>query len=270
MSVVWLNGRLCDAHQAHVSVADRGLTLGDGLFETFRVHSGMLRHLDVHMARLQAGAAILDLPVPSLEDVQQAGQALCQANGIQQGSARLTVTRGVGPRGLLPPENPVPTVFMTVTSGVPTCSSVSVLTSKRVRQDEKSILCQMKSLNYLPFILARQEAARAGCGDALILNLAGRVADTTVSTVVIQESGRWLTPAITEGALPGVARAVLLGAGLVAEAEIIPQRVYEAEAVYLINSLGARSVTSLDGRPLPQCQAGFNKLCAAMDIPLPP
>ncbi|WP_281700560.1 aminotransferase class IV [Acetobacter malorum] len=269
MSLVWLNGHLCAAEQAHVSLADRGLTLGDGLFETLRVQNGRVCHLDLHMQRLQDGGAVLGLAVPKAAMVAQAAQALLQATKFQNGSARLTVTRGVAPRGLLPPQQGEPTVFMTVTAGEAKASSVSLMTSQTIRRDEQSPLNCLKSLNYLPNILARQEAARAGCDEALLLNVRGRVAETTISTVVIQEGDAFFTPSVGEGALPGVARAVLLQAGLLREEPLSLARLKAADGLYLINSLSVRQVTAFDGASVRQCPAGLSRLCAALDISLP-
>ncbi|GBQ75134.1 aminotransferase [Acetobacter malorum DSM 14337] len=269
MSLVWLNGHLCESAQAHVSLADRGLTLGDGLFETLRVQNGRVCHLDLHMQRLQHGGAVLGLAVPSAAMVAQAAQALLQAAGVQNGSARLTVTRGVAPRGLLPPQQGEPTVFMTVTAGEAKVSSVSLMTSQTIRRDEQSPLNCLKSLNYLPNILARQEAARAGCDEALLLNVRGRVAETTISTVVIQEGNAFFTPSVGEGALPGVARAVLLQTGLLREEPLSLARLKAADGLYLINSLSMRQVTAFDGVSVRQCPAGLSRLCAALDISLP-
>nr|WP_298797928.1 aminotransferase class IV [uncultured Acetobacter sp.] len=269
MSFVWLNGRLCEAGQAHVSLADRGLTLGDGLFETLRVQNGSVLHLDLHMQRLQHGGCVLGLSVPSIEAVADAVRTLLEATGVQNGSARLTVTRGVAPRGLLPPQQGVPTVFMTVTEGQAKVSSVSLMTSHTIRRDEQSPLNSLKSLNYLPNILARQEAAQAGCDEALLLNLCGRVAETTISTVVLQEKGSFLTPPVAEGALPGVARAVLLQAELVREESISLARLKDAEALYLVNSLSVRTVHTVDGQPMGNCRVGLVRLCAALDMTPP-
>ncbi|OUJ10905.1 aminotransferase class IV [Acetobacter sp. DsW_059] len=264
--VVWLNGALCPADKAYVSVADRGLTLGDGLFETFRVDKGKLLHIGLHMARLQAGSTVLALPVPEQDVVEQAAASLLGALNIEQGSARLTVTRGAGPRGIAPPAQSQPTVFMTASEGASVPADVTLITSQLVRQDELSVLCQFKTLNYLPSILARQEAIKARAGDALILNTKGRVAETTVSSVLVQKAGRFLTPSQKEGALPGVACAVLRQKGLLDDVVLTREDLIQADAVYLVNALSLRCVTSLDGMPLRQDRNGFYRVCKELSL----
>ncbi|HYC68073.1 aminotransferase class IV, partial [Brevundimonas sp.] len=101
MSVVWLNGALVDEGAARIAPTDRGLLLGDGVFETLRVEAGAPCRLERHLARLRAGAALLDLAVP-LDDgaIAAAMAALLEAHGLAAASLRLTLTRGSGPRGL--------------------------------------------------------------------------------------------------------------------------------------------------------------------------
>ena len=66
MRKIHLNGRLIDAGDARIDPADRGLLLADGLFETLRAHGGRPFCLDLHLARLAAGAALLGLPPPAV------------------------------------------------------------------------------------------------------------------------------------------------------------------------------------------------------------
>ncbi len=116
--LIHLNGALVSAAEARVDPADRGLALGDGLFETIRVRDGRPLRLAAHCARLRAGADVLDLPVPvSDEALGRALEETLKANAVTDGVLRLTLTRGPGPRGLLPPPQPRPTVLITAAAG---------------------------------------------------------------------------------------------------------------------------------------------------------
>ena len=111
--VIWLNGALVAAEAARIDPADRGLLLGDGLFETLRVAASAPRHAARHLARLQAGARLLRLDLPDADELHQALDAVIAAQRLVEGTLRLTVTRGPGPRGVLPPRAPRPTVLVT-------------------------------------------------------------------------------------------------------------------------------------------------------------
>ncbi|MCI1439090.1 MAG: aminotransferase class IV, partial [Acetobacter peroxydans] len=185
---------------------------------------------------------------------------------LEEGSIRLTLSRGEGPRGLQPPANTRPTLALTATPGAFARTTVRTITSKLIRRDETSPLSRIKSLNYLPGILARQEAARANAEDALLLNMHGRVAESTISSIIIaSEDGALITPPISEGALPGVARGMLLARGLAREATLENEQILWARGVWLVNTLSLREVTVLDGQALATDPALTETLAACFD-----
>ncbi|WP_298284075.1 aminotransferase class IV [Acidocella sp.] len=247
---LWLNGALMDAAAARIDPADRGLLLGDGLFETMAAHAGAVPELARHYQRLCAGAALLRLAVPvGRDELARAARALLEANHLNSAALRLTLTRGPGPRGLLPPADGTPTLLLTA-APLPPNSGPARLVTSTIRRDETSPLCRVKSLNYLPSVLARLEAVERGADDAVMLNLAGRVAETSAATLFVKLAGNWLTPPVADGALPGVCRAALLEAGRVREAALTPEALARAEAICLGNALSLRGVAALDGQPL--------------------
>ena len=249
---IWLNGSLIEEVEARIAPSDRGLLLGDGLFETMAAENGAVPELARHYARLRRGAELLRLPVPfTLQNLAQIVATLLTANGLATAAVRLTLTRGSGPRGLLPGDATTPTLMLTA-SAMPAASGPARLMTAALRRDEGSILCTIKSLNYLPNVLARIEAAEVGADDALLLNHAGRVAEASASNVFVRLKGQWVTPPVTEGALPGVRRALLLEAGRVQEAPVSIAELAHAEALCLGNALSMRAVASLDGRILPE------------------
>jgi branched-chain amino acid aminotransferase len=247
---IWLNGSILKTAEAHISPADRGLLLGDGLFETLLARNGAACDTSLHFARLTAGAALLRLTLPFDEAAFTAAlAATLHANTLQNSVLRLTLTRGAAPRGLLPPPG-TPTALITAAPLPPAAGPVSVIISKTIRRDETSPLSAIKSLNYLPNILARMEAAERGADDALLLNHAGRLAEATAGNLFIRLQGEWLTPPVFEGALPGIRRAKLLASGAVREAEIGPASLSIADTICIGNVLGLRPVTKLNGTPI--------------------
>ncbi|HVE23079.1 MAG TPA: aminotransferase class IV [Acidocella sp.] len=259
---IWLNGALVSAEAARIDPADRGLLLGDGLFETLRVADGAPRHAARHFARLQEGAELLRLKLPDADELHRALEAVIAAQGLIEGSLRLTVTRGPGPRGVLPPRAPHPTVLVTAAPLAPPAGPAEIVIARGIARDESSPLSRIKSLNYLPFILARIEAEERGAADALLLNQAGLVAESSAATIFLRRRGEWLTPRLEDGALPGIRRAMLLEAGLVREAALPIPWLFEAEALCLGNALSLRPVRSLDGQTVGG-ETGFAAFAAA-------
>lgn len=97
----WVDGRPA----AELSVRDRGLAYGDGLFETLAVRAGTPRLLERHLARLEEGCRRLAIPLDAAA-LRQELLAFCAALG--DGVAKLIVTRGEGLRGYAPPAEASP------------------------------------------------------------------------------------------------------------------------------------------------------------------
>jgi branched-chain amino acid aminotransferase len=246
MSVVWLNGQLLPASAARIDPADRGFTLGDGLFETIRAADGNPAHAARHFARMRNGAAILGIPVPYGDnELDAALRAVLHANALNDAALRMTLTRGPAARGVLPPAAPQPTLLISAGSLPASPFAARVIVAQRTRRNESSRLSQIKSLNYLDGIMARQEAFEAGADDALLLNTRGDLAEATAANVFLLLDGVWLTPPVRDGALPGIARALVLEAGRAREATISGGDLQLAEAGFLTNSLGTQPIARI-------------------------
>lgn len=254
---IWLNGRMLPAAEARIDPADRGFTLGDGLFETIRIKDGQPRHLPRHLARLTAGADLLRLPLPyDTATLSEAMTALIQATGLTDGVLRLTLSRGTGARGVLPPPDARPTALMTAAPAAHMTAPVAAVIARSTRRNEHSPLSRLKSLNYLDSILARQEAAERGADEALLLNCAGRLAESSIANLFLSIGGRLLTPPAADGALPGIRRALILERHGAAEAPLTPDDFARADEAILTNSLGLRPLLSVDGTPVGNGAAG--------------
>ena len=245
----WLNGHLLDPYAACISPADRGFLLGDGIFETIRATAGRPHHLAHHLARLRRGAATLAIPVPFPDEALAAAIAQV-ASGIAQAAVRVTLSRGPGGRGVSPPPDARPTLLITAAPAPPPGGPLHAVIATNTRRNEHSPLSRIKSLNYLDSILARAEAARAGAGEAILLNTAGRVAEAAAGNLFVLHAGAWRTPPVAEGALPGIARLLLLAAGLAAEATLAADTLLAADAAFVSSSLGLRPIGRLGGRQL--------------------
>ncbi|MBB6253970.1 aminotransferase class IV [Nitrospirillum iridis] len=256
MSLVWLNGALRPADAAGIDVADRGFLLGDGLFETLCWRDGAVVRLDAHLARLAAGAAVLDLPLPPMA-VLAAGLAdTAVANGLTNGSLRLTVSAGVGARGLARPAQPQPTVLVTAAAPGAPMGPAKLVVAATTRRNEHSPLSGIKCLNYLDHILARNEAAARGADDAVLLNTEGRVACATAATLFAVVDGALVTPPLAAGALPGTRRAAVLAALGGEERGLDPADLRRATEMFLTSSLMVRSISRLDGMPVGDGRCG--------------
>jgi branched-chain amino acid aminotransferase/4-amino-4-deoxychorismate lyase len=225
---------------------DRGLTLGDGLFETILARDGELVLLDEHIARMQAGCMALGLPAPDAGDVRGLCLSVLAESDLAgaRAAVRLTLTAGSGGRGLDRPTDPEPHIFATIAASPRPAGPVALVTSE-VRRNEGSPAARLKTLSYVDNVLARRVASPA---EALMLNNAGELACAAAANIFWMRGGRLFTPSTGCGALDGIMRRQVMAA-IEVEAVRAPRAMLEgAEAIFLTNSLiGVRPVASLDG-----------------------
>lgn len=238
-----------------VPLDDRGLTLGDGLFETVLAEEGRLVDLAAHLDRMIAGCAALGLPTPDPATAEALMQEAVREAGLDAARAavRLTLTAGSGGRGLDRPATPAPRLFATAAAAPKPEEPVRLVTSG-IRRNAESPSSRWKTLAYLDNVLARREAQAAGGDEALMLNTRGEVACAAVANLFWVLEGRLYTPALECGVLPGVMRQRVLASAKRLSLEVIEvvegaSALAAAEAAFITNSLiGVRSVGELDGR----------------------
>ncbi|MGE8495983.1 MAG: aminodeoxychorismate lyase [Pseudomonas sp.] len=252
--LTWVDGRPAEL----LSVTDRGLAYGDGLFETIAVTDGRPTFLDRHMARLLAGCVRLGLPLDA--DVVRA-ELLQFCASLGEGVAKLTVTRGDGQRGYAPPQ---PTVARRILQGSakPAYPAAHAELGVRLfpcttRLSEQPLLAGLKHLNRLEQVLARAEWADSDHAEGLMCSLSGQVIEGVFSNLFLVKDGRLLTPDLSRCGVAGVMRAELLAQaallGIDSEVrEITLDELLAADEVFVCNSVyGVWPVRSLQASDWP-------------------
>lgn len=213
---IYLDGRFVEQAEAKISVFDHGLLYGDGVFEGIRVYHGRIFRLEQHLDRLWDSAKAIMLNIPlTREELTQACCEACRLNGVQDGYIRLVVTRGPGNLGLNPFQCPKPTVFI-IADKIELYpekvyrEGIELITAATQRVNVAAISPSIKSLNYLNNILAKIEAIHAGTIEAIMLNSAGYIAECTGDNLFIVRRGRIETPPVSDGALIGITRNVII------------------------------------------------------------
>ncbi|QGY00654.1 class IV aminotransferase [Methylobacterium mesophilicum SR1.6/6] len=238
--MLWRDGAIASGTTAPLDHTDRGLTLGDGLFDTALALGGRVAFEDAHVARLVAGAGTLGIPVDP-ERVRQAMRAL--AGQGDRLAIRTTLTRGSGPRGLKPPDDPHPTLFATAAASTKAVAFAPLrLWPTPIARNDTSPAARLKTLGYGDAVLAAGEAAAAGFDEALFRNTRGRVACAGTGNLFALFGETLVTPPLSDGVLAGIVRAEILAraaaCGLRAEERSLSlPAIVGAEAVVLTNSL---------------------------------
>ena len=253
-------GQFLPAGDASVSIFDRGLLYGDGLFETIRVRDFNPMRWNQHLDRLQAGAHFLGIPLPhSPDELCAVAVQLAHLNQTSTALLRLTLTRGIGPRGYSPKHANHPSVFMSLHEAPALDFQTPIqwrLVTSSIRLSPADPLIRFKTCNRLPYVLARRDADAAQADDALLLNTRGEVAETSCANVFWLRNGSICTTPLECGVLPGITRANVLrlahDLGLpTKETAVSPAELLTADAVFLtVTSLGLVESIGLDNHPL--------------------
>ncbi|SFO90228.1 aminodeoxychorismate lyase [Pseudomonas borbori] len=235
----WIDGQPLE----WLSVKDRGLAYGDGLFETVAVRAGSPVLLDRHLARLGEGCArlLIDLDLALVR-----AELLAFSRELGDGVAKLIVTRGDGLRGYAPPQPAVPRRILQG-GAKPAYPAGNAALGVRLfpcatRLAEQPLLAGIKHLNRLEQVLARAEWQDAEHAEGLMLDASGRVIEGVYSNLFLLKGGVLLTPDLARCGVAGVMRAELLAQaerqGLPCQVgDIALEALLQADEVFLCNSL---------------------------------
>lgn len=236
-----------------ISVDDRGLQYGDGLFETMAAVNGRVRHFDRHLERLLEGCRRLGMPAPDTGVI--AAECERALEGMGAGSVKLMLTRGPGPRRYRPPAEPAVT-------------RIVVSSAPRPRNDPRTgivvrlcdtplglnpVLAGIKHLNRLEQVMACAEWDDPAIAEGLMSSVDGRIVSATAANVFLVIDGRLVTPDIRDCGVAGVMRSVVLAAArelaLVAEVrDVDAADLEDAGEVFLTNAItGVRPVGEVQG-----------------------
>ena len=212
---VWLNDRLREAVDAHVSVFDHGFLYGDGIYETVHAYNYRVFHWPDHYQRLLHSARRIELKCPwSARILEQRIVQVLKANKEPDASVRITVARGPGPLGLNPYVCPEPTLVMMLHPKRDLSryqrEGISIGITRVRRNPPEALDPQIKSNNSLNTILARMEAEKMKVFEAVLLNLEGYLTEGTTSNIFFIKRRALYTPSRACGLLEGVTRAAVI------------------------------------------------------------
>ncbi len=259
--VVYFNGEFVPEEQARVSVFDRAFLYGDSVFETMRVCHRRVFRWHQHIERFVRGLELLRIqcPVP-LPQLRDAARKLIDQNHLEDALLRLTLSRGVGPRGYSPAGADSPLLVMALYPSpaidAPNPLHWRLITSS-MRLAPADPLASVKTGSKLLQVLARMEAEAAHAEEALLVNTNGEVAEGAGANLFWTRGPVVYTSPTAVGVLPGITRAVILE--ICASQNIVVKKrltkvevLHSSDALFLTNSVqGIIEVDSLDGHVFP-------------------
>jgi branched-chain amino acid aminotransferase len=274
MSHFNFNGKILAANTSTIGPENRGIRYGDGLFETIKMKEGKLLLEDDHFARLWKGLKVLQFDLPkhfTPENLQEQIVALAKKNDhTKSARIRLNVFRGDG--GLYDAINNAPNYFIQTWALPENNGDLNnnglVLGIYPDAKKTYDIVSNLKHNNYLPYLMGALHAKKEKWNDAIILNSANRICDTTIANIFIIKDEVIYTPPLTEACVSGVMRNYIIknskstGFKLI-EKELTQEDVLNADEVFTTNTIrNIQWVQSINNKTY--SNTVIKKICAVL------
>jgi D-alanine transaminase len=239
MKLAMLNDRIVPVDSLDPIYFDRGIYFGDGVYEVLRSYHGKLFALDDHLARFARSLAEVRITSVDVAQIRSRVERAFAASGLPDAKIYFHVTRGSAPRNHVWNADLEPNFFLTV-SEVPDDSrdkaeGITVST----HPDWRWKRCDIKSLNLLANVLARQNAAEKGCGEAILVDDAGLITEGAGSGFfAILGQSLWTAP-LSANILPSITRSFVIKAARnlgmeVVEQCLTPQQAASATELFIV------------------------------------
>jgi D-alanine transaminase len=265
--IAYVNGRYLPQSEASVNIEDRGYQFGDGIYEVVHLHDSRYVDEDLHLARLERSLGEIDLPMPmSRAALSMVLREVAQRNRVREGLLYMQVTRGVSRRDHAFPSKPVPPALVVTIRRVPAyptdvdkwqAACITLPDRRWARRD-------IKSVNLLPNVLARQKAREAGAIEAILFDEStGMVTEGAATTFwIVDEHGAIRTRFLDHVILPGCTRAALM-AELRTLGMVYDERAFSVEEMrrareaFITSATSfVKPITQIDGKPVGDGKVG--------------
>ena len=259
--VAYVNGRYLPHGQAGVHIEDRALQLGDGIYEVFNVLDGQPTDEDAHLDRMERSLRELGMPMPMARAaLKLVMRQMIARNRIANGFLYMQVTRGAAKRDHVPlPDGPRPTLIITMRGQDMAAlaqrmeQGIGVSAQPDIRWGRRDI----KTVQLLPNLLAKQAAREAGAFEAWLVDEEGYVTEgASTNAWIVDQDGTVITRNLSHDILPGVTRRIMLDAMAEAQMKVAERKFTVAEALaareaFISSATGAAvPVVAIDGKTI--------------------
>ncbi|MCM3720437.1 D-amino-acid transaminase [Solibacillus isronensis] len=170
MSFSLWNDQIVKNEEVLVDKEDRGYQFGDGVYEVVKVYNGELFTATEHIDRFYDSAEKIRITIPYTKDkLHQLLHQLVEANNIDTGHVYFQITRGAGPRNhIFPGDDVKPVITGNAKENLRPLENFEKGVKATFVEDIRWLRCDIKSLNLLGAVLAKQEAYEKGCYEAIL------------------------------------------------------------------------------------------------------
>ncbi len=251
---VYLNNKFIDEEKATINIKDRGLLLGDSIFDTLLYNGNKIILFDFHFARFNKSIRnnYFNFNL-SKKNLQNIILKLIKKNNLLNSklSIRYTLTRGYAKRRGLDIENNQKSNFLITISKLTSNQTITKpvkLKVSKIKRFSNSLLSRNKTNNYFENIQSKLIAQKNGYDDALMLNESDKICCCSSSNIFFVKKNKIFTPPINDGALDGTVRRFLIEKKKVEVRSISLNNLSSVSEIFLTNSIGLRPVSKINNR----------------------
>jgi branched-chain amino acid aminotransferase len=216
---LYINGKYCHASEASISLFDGGYLYGDGLFETIRLYQGVPFDLQGHLNRLSEQLSKLEYSwQPEFNNIHTIISQLVNLNNLSSEDARcrITISRGGSFDTPLPLDNlsqiqPTVSIFLfPLSDSLPLMQKSGISVTAMKSGFARGNFPGLKTLNYLPTVVALRAAHKVNCQEALLIDSNNNILEAATSNVFIIKNKTIFTPPLELGLLSGRTRSIII------------------------------------------------------------
>ncbi len=238
MQVAMTGDKIMPLAELEPAYQDRGIYFGDGVYEVVRSYNGKIFALDEHLQRFAGSLSAIEISGVDIEQIRERVKRAFEAAGISNAKIYFHITRGSGPRSHSWGKELKPNFFLTVTELLDYTEEKTKGVAVSTHPDWRWRRCDVKSLNLLANVLARQDAAKKGCCEAILVDDEGFITEGAGSSFFAVFGGRLQTAPLTANILPSVTRKFVIKAAnnielKVIEKSLTPQQAREADELFI-------------------------------------
>ena len=250
--IIYANGKYTSQKKLTFDISDRGLLLGDGVFDTMLYQNNEITYYNDHYKRLKTAAKLLSFNFNlTNEQLKNIITNLIKKNNFQnkQIAIRTNITRGVSKRGLDFDKSHKVGIYIKLNLIPKSLFMKSIkLGIANIRRNSTSPISQNKTLNYLDNVIEKNRAAKNGYEDAIFLNINEKVSCTTTSNIFYVQKNKIYTPPLKDGVLNGVMREQFLKKKIASTQTTSLNNLLKSDYIFLTNSVfGIRPVKTISG-----------------------
>jgi len=256
MQIAMLQDKIVPIEQLEPAYLDRGIFFGDGVYEVLRSYNGKIFALEEHMQRFANSLSAIEISGVDIYQILRRILKSFDAAGISNAKIYFHITRGSALRNHVCDANLEPNFFLTVTELEDDSEAKTKGIAVSTHPDWRWKRCDIKSLNLLANVLARQEAVKKNCAEAILVDEAGLITEGASSAFfAIFERVLQTTP-LSANILPSITREFAIKAGkniglAIVEKSLTPKQANNADELFIaVTTKGIVPVVRFDEKPI--------------------